>query len=268
MSASRRWNRLPDTRLLPRIMWHRAALSGSEIHDAAQRDGFSAVRGESYTDMGKSSSSYSHSASRRRFLVVAVAGGVTALSGCDAPSDTAGRFNATDITGAVWAHGFELTDHSGRRRTLADFKGKVALLYFGYTNCPGPCPTALAEMAQVVKEVGADRVQGLFVTVDPERDTAEKLASYVLAFHPSFLGLRGSPEQTAQVAKEFKIYFQAQKSDQGSHSGHGEGQADYMVDHATGIYFFDREGRARLYFSANGRSAETMAHDVGILLGQ
>ena len=161
-----------------------------------------------------------------------------------------------------------MTDHTGRRRTLTDFKGKVVLLLFGYTNCPDVCPLALAEMALVVKQVGADRVQGLFVTVDPERDTAEKLASYVPAFHPSFLGLRGSPEQTAQVAKEFKIYFQAQKADKGSHSGHGEGQADYMVDHSTGIYVFDKEGRARLYFSANGRSAGAMAHDVGILLGQ
>ena len=159
-----------------------------------------------------------------------------------------------------------MTDHTGRRRTLTDFKGKVVLLLFGYTNCPDVCPLALAEMALVVKQVGADRVQGLFVTVDPERDTHEKLARYVPAFHPSFLGLRGSPEQTAQAAKEFKIYFQAQKADRGSSSGHEAEHGSYMVDHSTGIFVFDKDGRARLYFSANGRTVGAMVHDVKLLL--
>lgn len=218
--------------------------------------------------MGDSSSSLSHFASRRRFLVVAVAGGVTALAGCDAPSDTAGRFNATDITGAQWARGLELTDHSGRRRTLADFKGKVVLLFFGYTNCPDACPLALSEMAHVVKQLGpdGDKVQGLFVTVDPERDTRERLASYVPAFHPFFLGLRGTREELEKVKQEFKIYSSAQKADSGSHSGHGKGQTHYMVNHSTGIYIFDKQGRARLYASANGRSVEAMVHDVKLLL--
>jgi protein SCO1/2 len=176
------------------------------------------------------------------------------------------QFRGTDISAVQWARGFDLTDHTGRRRTLADFKGKVVLLFFGFTNCPDVCPTALAEMAQVVKQVGADRMQGLFVTVDPERDTPEKLASYVPAFHPSFLGLRGSPEQTAQAAQEFKIYFQAQKADKGSNSGHEAEHSSYTVDHSTGIYIFDTQGRVRLYIRASDRSVETMVHDVKVLL--
>lgn len=189
-----------------------------------------------------------------------------ALAGCDAPGDTAGHFKATDITGVQWGRGFDLTDHSGRRRTLADFKGKVVLLFFGFTNCPDACPTALAEMALVVKQVGADRVQGLFVTVDPMRDTPEKLASYVPAFHPSFLGLRGSKQELEIVTKEFKIYYQAQKDDPGGHSGNGVEHGSYMVDHSTGIYVFDKDGRARLYFSASRRTIGAMVHDVKLLL--
>lgn len=219
--------------------------------------------------MGRSNSPLLHSTSRRRFLLAAVVGGSTALSAACSPAiETPPSFQGTDISAVQWGRGFDLTDHTGRRRTLADFKGKVVLLFFGFTNCPDACPTALAEMAQVVKQVGADRVQGLFVTVDPERDTLEKLAGYVPAFHPSFLGLRGSPEQTAQVAKEFKIYFQAQKADKGSHAGHGAGQGSYMVDHSTGIYVFDTQGRARLYIRANDRSVGAMVHDVKLLLRQ
>ena len=176
------------------------------------------------------------------------------------------QFRGTDITGAQWGHGFELTDHSGRRRTLTDFKGKVVLAFFGYTNCPDACPTALSEMAQVVKQVGAARMQGLFVTVDPGRDTPEKLAAYVTAFHPTFLGLRGSRQELENAAKEFKIYYQAQKPDKDAHSSHGAHQDSYMVDHSTGIYVFDQQGRARLYFSANNRSVEAMVHDMKLLL--
>lgn len=209
-----------------------------------------------------------HSSSSRRLLVAIAAGGSTALiAACSPAIETPPSFQGTDITGAQWARSFELTDHSGRRRTLADFNGKVVLLFFGYTNCPGPCPTALAEMAQVVKRVGADRAQGLFVTVDPERDTLERLAAYVPAFHPSFLGLRGTREELEKVKQEFKIYSSAQKQDDGSHSGHGAGPAEYMVNHSTGIYIFDPQGRARLYYSANGRSVEAMVHDIKRLQG-
>jgi protein SCO1/2 len=206
------------------------------------------------------------SASRRRFLFAAAAGGATALvAACGPANEPRAAFQGTDITGAAWGRGFDLTDHIGTRRALRDFKGKVVLLFFGYSNCPGPCPTALAEMAQVVKQVGADRVQGLFVTVDPERDTLERLTAYVPAFHPSFLGLRGTREELEKVKQEFKIYSSAQKQDDGSHSGHGAGPAEYMVDHSTGIYIFDPQGRARLYYSANGRSVEAMVHDIKLL---
>jgi protein SCO1/2 len=176
------------------------------------------------------------------------------------------QFRGTDISAVQWGRGFDLTDHTGRRRTLADFKGKVVLLFFGFTNCPDACPTALAEMAQVVKQVGADRVQGLFVTVDPMRDTPEKLASYVPAFHPSFLGLRGSKDDVEKVTKEFKIYYQAQKDDQGGHSGNGVEHGSYTVDHSTGIYILDTQGRARLYIRASDRSVGAMVHDVKVLL--
>ena len=221
--------------------------------------------------MGKVIGLRSHSASRRRFLVAAVAGGATALvAACGPASEPRSPFQGTDISSVQWGRGFDLTDHTGRRRTLADFKGKVVLLFFGFTNCPDACPTALAEMAQVVRQLGADgtRVQGLFITVDPERDSAERLANYVPAFHPSFLGLRGSPEQTAPAAQEFKIYFQAQKADKGSNSGHEAEHGSYMVDHSTGIYAFDKEGRPRLLFSASRRTVGAMVHDVKLLLGR
>jgi len=178
------------------------------------------------------------------------------------------QFRGTDISAVQWARGFDLPDHTGRHRTLADFRGKVVLLFFGFTNCPDICPTALAEMAQVVKQVGADRVQGLFVTVDPMRDTPEKLASYVPAFHPAFLGLRGSKQELEKVTKEFKIYYQAQKDDQGGHSGNGVKHGSYMVDHSTGIYIFDTRGSPRLYVRASDRSVGAMVHDVKLLLKQ
>lgn len=219
--------------------------------------------------MGNFSSSHSHSASRRRYLVAVAAGGATALvAACDPAIGPRSSFQGTDITAVQWGRSFDLTDHTGRRRTLADFKGRVVLLFFGFTNCPDACPTALAEMAQVVRQLGADgtRVQGLFITVDPERDSAERLANYVPAFHPSFLGLRGSPEETAHAAKEFKIYYQAQEPDSGGHSEHGKERGSYMVDHSTVIYAFDKEGRARLLFSASRRTVSAMLHDVKLLL--
>lgn len=194
-------------------------------------------------------------------VAIIVAYGVTSKSGK--------QFRATDISAVQWARGFDLTDHTGRRRTLADFRGKVVLVFFGFTNCPDACPTALAEMAQVVTQLGpaGDGVQGLFVTVDPERDTAERLAAYVPAFHPSFLGLRGTKDEVGKVAKEFKIFFQAQTGDPGVQPGDGDRQGAYLVAHSAGIYALDKAGRARLYFGGSSR-VETMVHDVKLLLGQ
>lgn len=177
-------------------------------------------------------------------------------------------FIATDITGVPWARDFELVDHNGERRTLADFRGKVVLLFFGFTNCPDACPTGLAEMSQVVERLGPEgkQVQGLFITTDPARDTAQRLATYVTAFHPSFLGLRGTPEETAEVAKAFKVYFRSNAPAADEHAGHGKESSNYMVDHSTGILAFDRAGRARLYVGSHDRSVDAMVHDVALLL--
>lgn len=203
--------------------------------------------------------------------VLVVAGAVAAtIAAYGVVRNSEKQFEGTDISAVQWARGFDLTDHTGHRRTLADFRGRVVLVFFGFTNCPDACPTALAEMAQVVTRLGpaGDGVQGLFVTVDPERDTAERLAAYVPAFHASFLGLRGSPEQTGTVTKEFKIVYEAQKTDKGSHSVHVTDHGSYLVAHSTGIYIFDTKNRVRLYFSGNKRSVDAMVHDVKLLLEQ
>lgn len=194
---------------------------------------------------------------RRRFLALASA---VFLAGCGR-KEPAVKFNATDITGVDWARGFDLTDHTGRRRTLADFRGKVVMVFFGYTSCPDACPLALAEMAEAVKRLGPDgaRVQGLFITVDPARDTAEVLSKYVPAFHPAFLGLRGTPEDTARTAKEWKVYFQANKAEGGDASR-------YLVDHTSAIFVADTRGAPRLYISQNGRTVERVVEDLQRLL--
>jgi protein SCO1/2 len=177
------------------------------------------------------------------------------LAGCSEPPP---QFKSTDVTGMNFSGDFHLADHSGKERTLADFRGKVVVLFFGYTHCPDVCPTTMAELAAAMKTLGqdAERVQVLFVTVDPERDTAELLSKYVPSFHPSFLGLRGDPEATAKTAKDFKIMYQKQP---------GATPATYTVDHSAGTFVFDPQGRLRLYVSY-GRGAEVFAHDIAILL--
>lgn len=166
------------------------------------------------------------------------------------------KFRLTDVTGAGIGKELNLTDHNGRLRTLADFRGKVVTVFFGFTHCPDACPTTLAEMAQVVRELGPDggKVQVLFVTVDPERDTPEVLGKYVPSFHPSFLGLYGDAEATAHAAKEFKVYYQKQPAKGG-----------YSVDHSAGTFILDREGRVRL-FAQYGQGPAAILHDVRLLL--
>ncbi|MBX3650413.1 MAG: SCO family protein [Burkholderiales bacterium] len=191
---------------------------------------------------------------RRRFIFFAAAA-LIAAGGCsEAPE--APRFKLTDVTGASFGRELALTDHNGQRRTLADFRGKVVALFFGFTHCPDVCPTTMVEMATVMKELGADaeRLQVLFVTVDPERDTAEVLKRYMPAFHPSFLGLTGSTEDVARTAKEFKIFFQKQNLPSG-----------YTMDHSAGTYILDGEGRLRL-FAQYGVGAPTLLHDIRLLL--
>src|SRR6185369_9736285 len=134
--------------------------------------------------------------------------------------DTAPKFQLTDVTGADFARDVRLTDHNGKPRTLAEFKGKVVAVFFGYTHCPDVCPVTLAELASVARDLGkdAERLQVLFITVDPERDTPEVLAKYVPAFNPAFLGLYGDAEATARTGKEFKVFFQKQPAAGGGYS--------------------------------------------------
>ncbi len=177
-----------------------------------------------------------------------------AACGQNAPAP---KFRLTDVTGVNFGKELALTDHNGKPRTLADFHGKVVVMFFGFTHCPDVCPTTLAELALVAKELGkdADRMQVLFVTVDPERDTPELLQRYVPAFNPAFLGLYGDAEATARTAKEFKIFFQKQPLPGGS----------YSVDHSAGTFILDSQGRLRL-LAQYGLPATDLLHDIRILL--
>jgi protein SCO1 len=178
-----------------------------------------------------------------------------ALAGCDGQAP---KFRSTDITGADYGKALALVDHHGKLRRLEDFRGKAVVLFFGYTHCPDVCPTTLADLAQVMRQLGplADRVQVLFVTVDPERDTQQVLASYVPAFDSRFLGLRGDAEATRATAKEFKVYYEKRP---------GKTPGEYSVDHSAQTYVFDPQGRLRL-FVRQERLAEDLAPDLRTLL--
>ena len=167
-------------------------------------------------------------------------------------------FKGVDITGADYAKGFSLMDHNGQVRSLADFSGKVVVVFFGYTQCPDVCPTSMQELAEVKRLLGADgdKLQGIFITLDPERDTAELLKAYMVNFDPSFMALRPNPEQLAAVTKDFKIYFK--KVD-------GKTATSYTLDHSAGSYTFDTQGRVRLY-NRYGSGATALAADVTTLL--
>ena len=184
-------------------------------------------------------------------LVLAVVG-----AGCNS-SPPAPAFQLTDITGADFARDVQLTDHNGTARTLAEFKGKVVVVFFGYTHCPDVCPVTLGELAIVARELGKDagRMQVLFISVDPERDTPAVLSKYVPAFNPAFLGLYGDADATLRTAKEFKVFYQKQPA-----SGGG-----YAVDHSAGTYIYDTAGRVRL-FASYGQGAPKMLHDIRLLL--
>ena len=196
----------------------------------------------------------------RRLLLAALAAG--ALAACDRLPGGAGKesFKAVDITGAEYARELSLTDADGQRRTLADFKGKVTLVFFGYTQCPDVCPTTLAELAAVKRDLGKDgeRVQGVFVSVDPERDTPEILKAYMGSFGPGFVALRGTPEETQAAARTFKVFFAKVP---------GRSEGSYTVDHTAGTYVFDAQGRVRL-FVRYGSGAEALRHDLQLLLAE
>ncbi|WP_088285386.1 SCO family protein [Ideonella sp. A 288] len=200
--------------------------------------------------------------SRRRLLgLVAISS--AALAGCDGKGLSVGApraFNAVDITGAEYARGFTLTDGNGATRTLADYKGKVVVVFFGYTQCPDVCPTTMAELAEVKRGLGADgaRVQGIFVTVDPERDTAPLLKEYAANFGPDIVGLRGTPEQTKEVAREFKVFYNKVP---------GKTDSSYTVDHTAGSYVFDAKGKIRL-FTRYGTGRKALTDDLKALLSE
>ena len=177
------------------------------------------------------------------------------LMGC---SPDKPQFKSIDLTGADYAQGFSLTDHNGQLRTLKDFAGKVVVVFFGFTQCPDVCPTSMAELAQVKQQLGADgdKLQGIFITVDPERDTAEMLKAYMGNFDPTFLALRPTLEQLPQVAKDFKIYYK--KVD-------GKTPGSYTMDHSAGSYVFDEKGRIRLY-NRYGSGADALASDIRLLI--
>jgi protein SCO1/2 len=162
------------------------------------------------------------------------------------------------VTGAEFGREFALTDHAGKARTLGDFQGKVVAVFFGFTRCPDVCPTTLAELKLVKERLGADgdKLQVLFVTVDPERDTPELLAKYVPAFDPTFLGLRGDAEATAKTAKEFKVFYQ---------KAPGSSPDNYSIDHTAATYIYDPQGQLRL-FAKHGMGADALAHDLKLLL--
>lgn len=181
--------------------------------------------------------------------------GALVLAGCE---PRAPAFNHVDITGADYARDFSLTDHRGKERSLADFRGKVVTVFFGFTQCPDVCPTTLQRMVEVrhlLGEQGKD-VQVVFITIDPERDTVPVLAQYVVAFDPSFVGLTGSPDQIARTAKQFKVFYQKSA---------GPTPTSYTMDHTAGTYVFDREGKIRLFVRHNS-DAKALAEDLKRLL--
>lgn len=168
------------------------------------------------------------------------------------------KFGTKDITGGLWGKNFHLTDHNGQPRSLADFNGKAVVLFFGYANCPDMCPMTMHKLSLVMEKLGkdAERVQVVLVTLDPKRDTPEILKQYVPAFHPTFLGLYGDEQATAQTAKEFKVFYQKQEPD---------ANGFYTVDHMGPAYIFDPQGRLRL-FASDEHSVDVIAEDLRTLL--
>jgi protein SCO1/2 len=202
---------------------------------------------------------------RHRFAPFLLLAAALMLSACDKQgegeqmqSSSESTFKNTDVTGLDYAKDFAIPDHNGTMRTLADFKGKAVVVFFGFTQCPDVCPSTMAEMASVMQQLGpqADKVQVLFVTVDPERDTPALLSKYVPSFDTRFLGLVGDKAQTEKIAKDFKVFYQKVP---------GKEPGSYTMDHAAGSYVFDPQGRIRL-FVRHGQGAEPIVHDLKLLL--
>ena len=185
------------------------------------------------------------------------------LTGCDRLGGGGAQkpsFKAVDITGAEYARELSLPDADGTLRQLSDFKGKVTLVFFGFTQCPDVCPSTLAEVAAVKRDLGKDgeRVQAVFVSVDPERDTPQILKAYVASFGPDLIALRGTPEQTKIAAQNFKVFFARSP---------GRTEGSYTIDHTAGTYVFDAQGKVRLFVRYGG-GAEALRHDLKLLLDE
>ena len=199
---------------------------------------------------------------RRAWLVSAALACAIGLSGCDrsGPFSAKPSFKGVDITGADYARELGLPDVEGRVRSLGEFRGKLTVVFFGFTQCPDVCPTTLAEIAQVRQSLGADGafIQTVFVTIDPARDTAEVLKAYVASFGDDVIALRGSEEQTRELAKSFKVFYARVP---------GKTEGSYTMDHTAGAYVFDSQGRVRL-FTRYGTGAEALAHDLKLLLAE
>lgn len=193
----------------------------------------------------------------KRGLAVAACLAALALAACQ-PAPQPPSFQATDITGAPFGRGFELIDHNGQTRTLADFRGKVVAVFFGYTHCPDVCPTTLSDFAAALKQLGpqAEQVQVIFVTVDPQRDTPDLLKLFVPAFNPTFLGMYTDAESLKRLANEFKVVYQKSSV---------KAADDYLIDHSAGTYVYDAKGNLRLLMPY-GSSPDTIANDLRTLL--
>ncbi len=191
----------------------------------------------------------------KNFLLCALAFISIGLTACSADRP---QFKSIDVTGANYAQGFTLTDHNGQSRSLSAFKGKVVVVFFGYTQCPDVCPTSMTELTEVKRLLGADadKLQGVFVTVDPVRDTAELLKAYMANFDPSFVAFVPTEEELVKVAKDFKIYYKKVE---------GKTPTSYTMDHSAGSYVYDTQGRLRLY-SHYGRGPQVLAQDIQLLL--
>ena len=188
----------------------------------------------------------------RRSALLSIAGLVVACG------ENKPQFSSVDLTGADYAKNFQLPDQSGQVRSLKEFQGKVVVLFFGYTQCPDVCPTTMTELAQVKKLLGADgeKLQVVFVTVDPERDTPDVLKAYMANFDPTFIALRGTPEQLAATAKDFKVFYKKTS---------GKTPTSYSMDHSAASYVYDTKGQLRLY-TRYGSGVPALASDIKLLL--
>lgn len=203
---------------------------------------------------------------RMRMRVLGAAAALLLAAGCGeragsgaASGGPKASFKSVDITGAEYARKLELPDADGKTRSLSEFKGKVVVVFFGFTQCPDVCPTTMAELAQVRRALGSEgeKLQGVFVTVDPERDTAAVLKAYLENFNAGFIGLRGSAEQTQATAREFKVFFVKNP---------GKTETSYTVDHTAGAYIFDTQGRIRLFSRYNSGGPKALEEDIRALL--